>query len=137
MKRFLVLASICLCVIAAKSDSYENTLTDGKNFPSLLSDDVLSQAATKLVDSLYTRVPLSEYGLNKEVFYKAFQGYQYLISKGMLTKTDVLTICDYSQSSNKKRLYVIDMNEGKLLFNTYVSHGRNSGATLLKVFPIR
>jgi hypothetical protein len=39
----------------------------------------------------------------------------------------VLTICDYSQLSNSKRLYVLDMVNGVVLFNTYVSHGKNSG----------
>jgi hypothetical protein len=41
---------------------------------------------------------------------------------------------DYSQSSNKKRLYVIDLQNKKLLFNTYVAHGRNTGEEYAKSF---
>lgn len=134
MKRFIILLSICVCVLAAKTDSYEGTLTDGKNFPSLFSDGTASSLANHLVDSFYTKVPLEEYGLCKEVFYKAYKGYQYLLSQAMLNNTGILTICDYSQSSHKKRLYVIDVNEGKLLFNTYVSHGRNSGSEFATSF---
>lgn len=41
---------------------------------------------------------------------------------------DIVTIIDYTQSSNKKRLWVFDLMNEKLLFHTYVSHGIKSGA---------
>ena len=55
-------------------------------------------------------------------------------SKRMLTNTDVLSICDFSQSSRRKRLYVIDIDAMKLLINTHVAHGRNSGNEYAKSF---
>jgi hypothetical protein len=39
----------------------------------------------------------------------------------------LLTVCDFSMSSNTKRLWVIDMNEKKVLFNSLVAHGKNTG----------
>jgi hypothetical protein len=39
----------------------------------------------------------------------------------------VLSICDFSQSSRTKRMYVIDVQHRKLLYRTYVAHGQNSG----------
>ncbi|MGL5287240.1 murein L,D-transpeptidase catalytic domain family protein [Aeromonas sp. RU39B] len=39
----------------------------------------------------------------------------------------VLTIIDYSKPSNQKRLFILDVQHGQLLFSTWVSHGRNSG----------
>ena len=99
-----------------------------KDFPSLLPSKPVGQTmAYKFVDSVYNRIKLDNYGLKKDVFFKAFKGYEYLQSKGMLKKTNLLTIVDYSQSSSKKRLYVIDVKAGKVLFNTYVSHGKRSG----------
>jgi len=99
-----------------------------KDFPSLLPNKPVGQTmANKYVDSVYNRINLANVGLKKEVFFKAFKGYQYLESKGMLDKPDLLTIVDYSQSSSQKRLYVIDLKAGKVLFNTYVSHGKRSG----------
>lgn len=47
---------------------------------------------------------------------------------------NVLTIIDYSLPSNQKRLWVFDMQEKKLLFNTYVAHGIKSGTLLTDNF---
>jgi hypothetical protein len=47
---------------------------------------------------------------------------------------DILTIIDYSLPSNEKRLWVFDLQDKKLLFNTYVSHGIKSGTLLSKSF---
>ena len=65
--------------------------------------------------------------MKRDVFFYAYKGYEYLLNKGMLSNSELLTICDYSQSSHSKRLYVIDLAADKILFNTYVSHGKNSG----------
>ena len=47
---------------------------------------------------------------------------------------NILTIIDYSLPSNEKRLWVFDLKENKLLFNTYVSHGLKSGSLLTNFF---
>lgn len=39
----------------------------------------------------------------------------------------LLTIVDYSKPSNERRLWVIDLKKNKVLFNTHVAHGKNSG----------
>jgi len=80
-----------------------------------------------LKESLYGKLQLSQVGLKKDVFDKAITGWNILFEKQHLEKAHLLSIADLSQSSNSKRLYVIDMVEEKLLFNTYVAHGRNSG----------
>lgn len=46
----------------------------------------------------------------------------------------ILTIIDYSLPSNEKRLWVFDLQEKKLLFHTYVSHGITSGTLLTNFF---
>jgi|SRR5699024_5468386 len=76
---------------------------------------------------LYTSLALSEYGLSQEAFLYALTGYNKLQKEDKLENPDVLTIVDFSQSSKNKRLYVLDLKENKLLFNTWVSHGRNTG----------
>jgi hypothetical protein len=47
---------------------------------------------------------------------------------------NILTIIDYSLPSNEKRLWVFDLNDKKLLFHTYVSHGIRSGTLFTNYF---
>ncbi|HEV3224293.1 MAG TPA: murein L,D-transpeptidase catalytic domain family protein [Puia sp.] len=83
---------------------------------------VIKQALT-----LYDSMKLEQSGLNQKAFEYAWRGYHNLLKQGKLKKSYVLTVCDFTQSSSSKRLYVIDVAHKKLLFNTYVSHGMNSG----------
>ncbi|OYQ33146.1 hypothetical protein CHU92_13475 [Flavobacterium cyanobacteriorum] len=61
-----------------------------------------------------------------ESFSKAVQGFEMLKSQGKITK-NLLTIIDFSKSSNTRRLWIINMDTKTLLYNTLVAHGRNSG----------
>jgi hypothetical protein len=76
---------------------------------------------------LFTLANLTECGLTRDVFEMALKGLSKLDTAGKLQNRDIVSIADYSQSSNKKRFYVIDLKNRKLLFNTYVAHGRNTG----------
>jgi hypothetical protein len=76
---------------------------------------------------LYSVLNLSAYGLSDQVFKLALKGYKKLSAEGKLDKQKFLTIVDFSQSSCKKRMYVIDIQNQTLLFNTLVAHGRNTG----------
>ena len=82
----------------------------------------------------YTTWNLTAAGLSKEAFDCAMKGYELLLQKNILHKTTVLTIVDYSLPSTQKRLYVLDMNEGRILFNSLAAHGRNSGLMYASVF---
>lgn len=79
-------------------------------------------------------VSLSKTGLSKGVFDMAIKGLRKLDAEKKLTNPTIVTIIDYSQSSNKKRLYVIDLKNRKLLFNTYVAHGLNTGGEYARSF---
>jgi len=83
-----------------------------------------------LCDSLQ----LSTLGLSKLAFESALTGYKALIEAGKIQKNNILTIIDFSLPSSKKRLFVIDLVNGQLLFNTFVSHGKNSGTVLATRF---
>ncbi|OLY94603.1 hypothetical protein BUE76_02060 [Cnuella takakiae] len=80
-------------------------------------------ASTALYDSLH----LDQLGLSPEAMQYAYLGFLQLKDKGALRNEDVLSIVDFSQSSFKKRLYIIDVANFKVLRNTYVAHGKNSG----------
>ncbi|MDR6526852.1 hypothetical protein J2787_002232 [Chryseobacterium rhizosphaerae] len=79
-----------------------------------------------------------EHELNYEVFSKALTGFENLKKAGLLTEeSHLLTICDFSMSSNMKRLWVIDLNDKKVLFNSLVAHGKNTGEEFATNFSNR
>src|ERR1700759_2927776 len=129
MKKLLLIGSVCICVftsIIAAKNSGNVSAHVAKTTTAMVGTDN-SPEVNHWIDSLYSGMNFSSTGLARSVFFDACKGYEYLLSKNTIQKPSLLTICDYSQSSNKKRLYVLDLNARKILFNTYVAHGRNSG----------
>ncbi len=129
MKKLLLTCTVCIVVftsmIAVKST---NSVEKASNKTMhIVSGTDNSAEVNNWIDSLYSNMHLGESGLSRNVFYEACKGYEYMLAQDKLSKQGILTICDYSQCSSKKRLYVLDLNQEKILFNTYVSHGRNSG----------
>jgi hypothetical protein len=84
--------------------------------------------------NLYGQMKLDSLGLSQTAFTYALQGYSDLVSNGSIKNDHILSIVDFSLPSTQKRLFVIDVTSGKLLFNTFVSHGRNSGKEMATEF---
>jgi hypothetical protein len=109
--------------------------TGGNTSPANLSftKPVLQTDAAPTADTvnngnaIYDSLRLRKAGLNKEAFDLALKGYNTLLGKNYINRKGVLTICDFSQSSRRKRMYLVDLENCKLLLQTYVAHGRNSG----------
>jgi L,D-transpeptidase catalytic domain len=86
------------------------------------------------VSNLYCDMNLEESGLHREVFEYAYKGYLRLLDEHKIMKSNIITICDFSQSSRNRRLYVVDLDSRKILVNTYVAHGRRSGGEYANTF---
>ncbi len=77
--------------------------------------------------SLYKSLDANNYNMpNIDSFTNAINGFYDLKDKGLIKK-DILTIVDFSLSSNTKRLWIIDMTTNTILLNTLVAHGMNTG----------
>ena len=85
---------------------------------------------------IYDELELATLGLSEKAFDYAYKGYQRLVKKQKIN-TDILVICDFSQSSNKKRFYILDLANNKVLLTSYVAHGRGSGAEYAMRFSNR
>jgi hypothetical protein len=76
---------------------------------------------------VYNALKSNQFALpNLESFTKALKGFYLLKEKGLIQK-DILTLVDFSLSSNTKRLWVIDLATNTILYNSLVAHGRNTG----------
>jgi hypothetical protein len=78
-------------------------------------------------ETIYNSLITNNFKLpNKNSFTAAFEGYFKLKEQGVFQK-EILTIIDYSLSSNQDRLWVIDLKNNSILYQSLVAHGRNSG----------
>ena len=68
-----------------------------------------------------------------DCFNLALNGFYLLKEKGLIQK-NIITVVDFSLSSNTKRLWVIDLEKNIILFQTLVAHGRNTGEEFAKEF---
>jgi hypothetical protein len=73
-------------------------------------------------------------GLSRKAFDLAQEGFEKLKEQGEIVNDAIISIIDFSLPSSEKRLFVIDMKNYKLLVNTYVAHGRNSGKEFASSF---
>ena len=79
------------------------------------------------VETVYNNLNSNQFTLpNLESFKEALKGYYSLKERGLVQK-DILTLVDFSLSSNVKRLWVIDLSTNTILYNSLVAHGRNTG----------
>ena len=106
-------------------------------FPTFTAASHLMTTAAAHFNILYDSLGLEALNLSREAYQDAVQGFLALKANGAIHNTDVLSIVDFSLPSTAKRLFVIDMQNGRLLFNTFVAHGRNSGGLMATRFSNR
>jgi len=96
-----------------------------------------SYADSSRLNLLYSSLQLDSLGLSFEAYHKAVTGFLNMVISGDIHNPGVLSIIDFSRPSTDKRLFVLNMYDGSLLFNTLVAHGRNSGKLLATRFSNR
>lgn len=102
----------------------------------LFSTELKRQMAEQSFLELYNRIDFN--GLARpdyKVFRKALIGFLNIQREHVdLNMQSVLTLIDFKLPSTEKRMWVIDLDKGKLLFNELVAHGRNSGGLYAESF---
>jgi L,D-transpeptidase catalytic domain len=83
---------------------------------------------------LYEKLNLDSMGLSSQAYLHAVTGFEKLQNAGKFCGKHLLSIVDFTKPSSQKRLFIIDLQEGKILFNTYVAHGQNSGTLYAEKF---
>lgn len=81
------------------------------------------------VSDLYDSLHVEDSGLRMEVFERALTGFYNLKNAGKLSGTkSVISVADMDMLSSSKRLWIIDLDQKKVILNTWVAHGQHSGA---------
>ncbi|MFV8354805.1 murein L,D-transpeptidase catalytic domain family protein [Flavobacterium sp. XS1P32] len=105
-----------------KTNSFEPT-----NPKPIVYTKTLKTSVEGKISVAYSSLHSDKFDLPKlESFTEALKGYYSLKDKGLIKK-DILTLVDFSLSSNSKRLWVINLATGDILFHSLVAHGRNTG----------
>ncbi|MGL4954994.1 MAG: murein L,D-transpeptidase catalytic domain-containing protein, partial [Cetobacterium sp.] len=120
-KKYLMLA---LILGSISTTSFGFTL---KN-PTKTEKKIVQVSKEDTEKKLYQEIGLAG-KLDYDVFKTALNGYNKIERK-----KDLLTIIDYSKPSTEKRFFVIDMKQKKILVNSHVSHGKNSGGNIATSF---
>jgi len=89
--------------------------------------NVASEPPFSSIRSVYDSLHLNLKGLSQQAFDYAKKGFDKLIAEGKLLNDSIISIVDFSEPSNKKRLFILDLKNYKVLFNTLVAHGKNTG----------
>lgn len=88
---------------------------------------VKDEKSLSKVESIYFNLKSNSFSMPSfDCFSVAIEGFYKFKEKGFFQK-NILTLIDFSQSSNSKRLWIIDLDTDEVLLNTYVAHGKNTG----------
>ena len=98
-----------------------------KNTSSVNATASAEEQFEQYINGVYTAAGLQESNLDYNVFKKAFIGYLNLKTANLVSAKQLLSIVDFNKSSTTKRMWIIDLANQKLLFNTLVAHGQGSG----------
>lgn len=86
------------------------------------------------IESVYNSLNSNNFKMPElKTFSEALKGFYLLKERGVIKK-NILTLIDFSLSSNSKRLWVIDLTSNTILFNSLVAHGRNTGEEFASAF---
>jgi hypothetical protein len=135
---FLLLFSLAIPFFGFRSrvPGWRPNLTSHYSISIASSHTLIAKAAAHF-NLLYDSLGLEALNLSREAYVDAVQGFLALQANGLVHNSEVLSIIDFSLPSTAKRLFIIDMQNGRLLFNTFVAHGRNSGILMATRFSNR
>ncbi len=126
--------SICCTSFAADKDQLDqerlvlsSSIQAAKQYPS---------TRTKSLRKIHAMLNASAKTLPRDVINKVMMVLRCGQARGML-HNNILSVIDYSLSSDKKRMWVFSLVDHKLLFHTYVSHGIKSGTLNSTLFSNR
>lgn len=93
----------------------------------LASANTVNAQPTESIQQYVTTFTAAEKQLRPQVLELALKAYENAKSEGVAIQKPILTVVDYTMPSTAKRLWVLDLATSKVLFNTLVAHGKNSG----------
>ena len=86
------------------------------------------------IKELYNELNAAQYDLSFTAFRYAYIGYQTMKKQHRLNNKELFSIIDFTKDCNSKRFYTIDLEKMKIVYYTYVAHGKKSGERMATSF---
>jgi len=89
-------------------------------------------AVSKVVADGIENGPPSDSNMNPisvDMWNSAMETLSFLRNNSLLAKPEILTLIDFRKSRKERRMWVVNMADNSIRFNTLVSHGEGSGKT--------
>ena len=86
------------------------------------------------IKDLYNELNAAQYDLSFTAFRYAYIGYQTMKKQQRLNNKELFSIIDFTKDCNSKRFYTIDLEKMKIVYYTYVAHGKKSGERMATSF---
>lgn len=136
MRRFLKKQWACQllavsCILVCMSFDLVRTGSERKTFETI---STIARSFSAEKELIYDSLGLGSLGLSHAAFSAAIAGFEKLQSEGKILKDNLVSILDFSLPSGKKRLFVIDIISGELVYHTYAAHGKKSGTLVATQF---
>lgn len=117
------------------ADNVAATLLPSVSYALNLNESAVTNYLEVMACDLYDKFQFSGMeNLNYSLFLMAYKGYMVMKREDMISNGKYLTIMDFTRSSNQRRMWVLDMEQQRVVLNDLVSHGRNSGEEYARSF---
>lgn len=91
------------------------------------SSGLMKEGLSEKINWLAKHESVKRSGLPEQALAQALSGLQRRDISSLLTSTHILTIVDFTRSSNTERLFVLDLLSGEIICQSLVAHGKGSG----------
>ena len=129
--RFLTIVFALTFSFAFTSARELNTTNKPVEIPENIVATTSKEGSAKEIYTLFSEINATMPSLS--VFEEAIKGYEKLDAQGKISNP-LLTIIDFDLSSVEKRLWILNMDTQKVVFNDLVSHGKNTGVKFAEKF---
>ena len=90
------------------------------------------------INQLHARLPEKEGAKPPlDLYQKALVGFYNILSSGHTIPNNHITLIDFRIPSNKKRMWIIDLNTNEIVYYRLVAHGKNTGEDKANTFSNR
>ncbi len=86
------------------------------------------------IKELYNELNAAQYDLSFTAFRYAYIGYQTMKKQHRLNNKELFSFIDFTKDCNSIRFYTIDLEKMKIVYYTYVAHGKKSGERMATSF---